>query len=189
MGARTGLFILSLAAGLIIPETAKGQDPGSPVQMQVSAFVSGFRYERGPEAKWRASTALRFRVLLRDRFFGELSVATPVISTGPAYCPGMESCPPGTPVTKQTDWVFKVFGASLGFRFTTGSWKPFLGIGAGRMRSEGESSPSWMAFGGLERPISERWGTVLEYRAYRVDWPSEGLSRHHSVGVGLTFTF
>lgn len=186
---RVGLALLCLVAGLMVPEAVQGQGSASPVQLQVSGLISGFKYERGPEAKWRGSTALRLRVLLRDRFFGEFSFASPTSSKGPVYCPGLESCPPGTPDTKNIDWWFSVLGGSLGFRFPAGKWTPSLGVGGGRLRSEGESPWSWIGFIGVERPLSRRWGMLIEYRGYRVDWPSEGLSWNHAVGGGLTFTF
>jgi hypothetical protein len=186
---RVGVILLFSLTGLTHPEPTLAQGTAPPVRLQVSGLISGFRYERGIEAQWRGSTALRLRVLLQDRFFGEFSYTTPVSSEGPVYCPGLESCPPGTPENKKTDWWFSVLGGSLGFRIPARRWTASIGVGGGRLKSEGESPWSWIGFVGVERPLSKRWGMLFEYRGYRVDWPSEGLSWNHAVGGGLTLAF
>ena len=187
---RKGFKLLFLATSLLFPESAQCQGPASPVRIQVSGIVSGFRYERGSEANWRPSTALGFRVLVRDRFFGEIYFGQPIVSEGQVFCPGQPSCPlEVTAQDKATDWWFSVLSGGLGFRFPGGSWVPSLGIGGGRLKTEDESLWSWVGFFGAERTLSGRLGTFFEYRVYRVDWPSEGLSRDHEFGIGLTWSF
>jgi len=185
---RVGMTLLCLLTGVIHPDSVLAQATPSPVQVQISAIVSGFRYERGSEAQWRGSTALRIRALVQEHFFGELSYATPMLSQGPVYCPGRVSCPPGTPDTKMTDRLFSVLGVGLGFRVPAGKWTPSLGVGRARFKSEGETPWGWMGVIGVERPLSGRWGMLAEYRGHRVEWPSDGLSWDHVIGLGVTFT-
>ena len=187
---RVELAVLCLVTALIHPEAALGQGSPSPVRLQISGLFSEFRYERGSEVQWRAASTLRLRFLLPARFFGEVSYTAPFISEGPAYCPGLPECPPElADMDDKTAWWFSALSGSFAFRLPAGMWTPSLGVGGGRRKTEDESLWSWLGFIGVERALSKRTGMLLEYRVHRVDWPSEGLSWHHEVGVGLTFTF
>jgi len=112
---RIGLVLNALFIALGYTTPLLGQDTESSVRFQASGVVSEFRYARGGAAKWRGSTAFRFRVLVQELFFGELSFATPLSGTGPVECPGLEECPPGAPYNKRTDWNFSVLAAAIGF--------------------------------------------------------------------------
>jgi len=187
---RVGIKVLILVTGFLYPGPARCQAPVSPVRIQVSAVLSGFRYERGPGANWRPSTAIGLRVLVRDRFFGDFYFGQPIVSEGPIYCPGQPSCPPEvTERDKKTNWWFSVLSGHLGVRFPGGRWIPSLGIGGGRLKTEDETLWSWVGFGGIERTLSERLTMLFEYRVYPVDWPIEGLSWNHEVGIGLAWSF
>ena len=167
---RAGSKLLILVIGLLYPESAQCQGPVSPVHIRVSAVLSGFRYERGPEANWRPSTAIGLRVLVRDRIFGDFYFGQPIVSEGPVYCPGQPSCPPElTERDKKTDWWFSVLSGGFGLRFPGGRWVPSLGAGGGRLKTEDESLWSWVGFTGIEQTLSERFAMHFEYRVYRVD--------------------
>jgi hypothetical protein len=187
---RAVIKALFLATVLFFPESAQCQDSASPVHVQLSAVFSDFRFERGPDSNWRPSTAIGLRVIVRDRFFGDFHFGQPIASEGPVFCPGQPSCPPElTEQDDKTNWWFSVLSGGLGFRFPGGKWIPSIGIGGGRLKTEDEKLWSWVGTGGVERVLSKRLTMLFEYRGYRVDWPTEGFSWNHEVGIGLTWSF
>ena len=79
---RVGVALLLFATGFLQPEAILGQRSPPSIRMQVSGLISGFRYERGPEAQWRSSSTLRFRLLrISDYWEGRLEHNSRVLST------------------------------------------------------------------------------------------------------------
>lgn len=182
MRMRRRFLVLLVLGGLACPRTSVAQASSGTYGLQASGLVSAFRFERGPQAQWRPSSAIRLRAVLHDRVFGEFSYSAPITSEDSYSCLDGGTCDPDL-----TAWHFSVLSGGLGFFFRAGEWKPFVGASRGRFETEDESHGTWMVFSGLERS-SEGWlGLVLEYRIGRVDWPYEGgVSLNHEIGVGLT---
>ena len=182
VGMKTRRVLLLLGAGLLLPGQGRGQETASALTIQAAAQFSEFRYKRGSEAEWRASSTGSLRVLLRDRVYGELFYTAPLLSEEQLICPAQGSCG-----QRLTAWHFSILGGGAGVRFQLGEWMPFIGVAYGRFKTEDESHPTWMGSTGLERNLNSRTGLLVEYRMSRVNWPYEGgVSVNHEIGIGLT---
>jgi hypothetical protein len=183
---RRELAFLCLVIALIRPAVTLGQSAPTPVRVQLAAHISDYRYERGTEARWRAASGLRLRLLVHDRFLAEFSSTAPFASEGRITCPPGGSCPPSL-VNNQIAWRFNELLGSIGYRIPMGAWIPYVGVGTGRLRTGGEGFWSWVGSAGVEQKLSDRAGMLLEYRLHRVDWGSEGIGWNHEMGVGVSF--
>ena len=182
VGMKAPRIFFLFAAGLLLPGQGQGQETASAVTIQATGLFSEFRYKRGFESEWRASSTGRLRVFLRDRVFGEFFYTAPISSEEHLICPNQGSCG-----QRLTAWHFSILGGGVGVYFRLGEWIPFVGVAYGRFETEDESHPTWMGSTGLERNLNSRTGLLVEYRMSRVNWPYEGgVSVNHEIGIGLT---
>jgi hypothetical protein len=181
MARRTAAFLL--CTSLIAPAGVVGQSPYRGWSVVIGGNLSMLGLDLDHRAPWRSAWGFDVRLNVTGHVHVGLSGASPFRWRQPRYCADARSgC-----VDDYGAPYFLLTTGSLGVHGDIGRLTPFIDVGGGQVRLEGDTHAIWLAAPGTAIHLSRTLDLVATYRVMRVAWPYQGIAvpREWSIGVSV----